>query len=68
MDIYLLRRKEVHSSRISVLSHLAGLKFVPNFGIKWQLDTIKSIGMIAADGIRFCIYKGNIIGPNEAIA
>ena len=20
------------------------------------------------DGIRFCIYKGNIIGPNEAIA
>jgi hypothetical protein len=53
MEIYVLRRKDVHSSRISVLSHFAGWKCVPNFGIKWQLDTIESMGMIAADGDRF---------------
>jgi hypothetical protein len=51
--MYLLRKKELHSSRISVLSHLAGWKFIPNFGIKWQLDTIESMGMIAADGALF---------------
>ena len=47
---YLFKKKDLHSSSTLSLSHLAGRYLVPNLGIRWQLETIESSGIISEIG------------------
>ena len=51
--MYLFKKKDLHSSSTVLLSHLAGWYFVSNLGIRWQLEIIKSSGIISDTGPLF---------------